>query len=118
MLVEESPAEVVSEPPRASQRRRPNLLVEAVLVTGAYLGYSAVRNARATRSATRRKTMVRLLSRFILAAWLCLAGVVGAYGLSYAQSDGSDMPSAPQEEQPADQPAPRGPLSPTSPCGP
>ena len=48
---------------------------------------------------------MRSLSRFILAAWLCLAGMVDAYGSSYAQSEGSDV----QSEPPADQPAPTGP---------
>ncbi len=41
-------------------------------------------------------------SRFLVAAWLCLAGAVGAYGQSYAQDEGS---------APADQPeAPAGPM--------
>jgi hypothetical protein len=48
---------------------------------------------------------LRSLARFSLAAWLCLAGVVGSSGPAYAQSDGSDDENAP----PAEQQAPIGP---------
>jgi PAP2 superfamily len=73
MLVEESPAEVVPEPPRAPQRRRPHLLLEAVLVAGAYLGYSAVRNARGTVTpAKTRRAMAdaEQLIRFERRTWM------------------------------------------------
>ncbi|HLZ26720.1 MAG TPA: hypothetical protein VKV73_05305 [Chloroflexota bacterium] len=48
---------------------------------------------------------MRSLIRFVLAAWLSLVGAVGAYGPSYAQSDGADTLSAP----PAEPQAPVGP---------
>lgn len=48
---------------------------------------------------------MRSLFRFVLAAWLSLAGTVGVYGPSYAQSDESDAESAP----PAEPQAPAGP---------
>jgi hypothetical protein len=49
---------------------------------------------------------VRSLFRFILAAWLCLAGAAAGSGQSYAQSAGSDTESAP----PAEPQAPAGPI--------
>src|SRR5437016_1276713 len=54
---------------------------------------------------------VRSLVRFVLAAWLSLAGAVGAYGPSYAQSEGTDVDSP----APADQLAPAEPQPPVGP---
>jgi hypothetical protein len=52
---------------------------------------------------------VRSLLRFILAAWLCLAGTVAGYSQSFAQSAGSDSSDA-ESAPAAEPPAPSGPI--------
>jgi hypothetical protein len=95
-----------------------------VFLAGAGRGGTQYGAARATRARPGGQ-IVRSFSRFMLAAWLCLAGTVGAYSPSYAQSDGSDTQITPDAQTapdmqtaPDSQPATDEPSAPPAPSGP